>query len=57
MLIVNPMHNLFLGSAKYFKKNILVGKKIMNETVIQERVDSLVVPSDIGIEWICVIYR
>ena len=45
------MHNLFLGSAKYFLKNILVGQKIINETnfvVIQERVDSLVVPSDIG---------
>ena len=50
MLIVDPMH-LFLGSAKYFLKNILVGQKITNETdlvVIQERVDSLVVPSDIG---------
>lgn len=51
MLIVDPMHNLFLGSAKHFLKNILVAQKIINETdvvVIQERVDTLIVPSDIG---------
>ena len=51
MIIVDPMHNLFLGSAKHFLKNILVAQKIINETdvvVIQERVDTLIVPSDIG---------
>lgn len=51
MLIVDPMHNLFLGTAKHFLKNILVGQKIINQTdfaVIQERVDSVIVPSDIG---------
>ena len=51
MLIVDPMHNLFLGTAKHFYKNILVGQKIITETdfvIIQERVDSLIVPSDIG---------
>ena len=51
MLIVDPMHNLFLGSAKYLKIYILVGKKIISETdfvVIQERVDNLIVPPDVG---------
>ena len=51
MLIIDPMHNLFLGSAKYFFKNILVGKKIISETdfvVIQERIDNPIVPPDIG---------
>ena len=51
MLVVDPMHNLFLGSGKYFLKSILVGQNIISETdfvVIQERVDSIVVPSDIG---------
>ena len=50
MLIVHPMHNLFLGTAKHFLKNILIDQKIINETdfvVIQERVDSLIIPSDI----------
>ena len=51
MLIVDSMHNLFLGTAKHFLKNILIDQKIINETnfvVIQERVDSLIIPSDIG---------
>ena len=51
MLIVDPMHNLFLGSAKYLKKSILVNHKIITESdfsIIQDLVDSIVVPSDIG---------
>lgn len=51
MLIVDPMHNLFLGSAKHFLKSILFGHNIIKESdnvVIQELVDSIVVPSDIG---------
>ena len=51
MLIIDPMHNLFLGSAKYFLKSILLDQKILNETdfsMLQERVDRIIVPSDIG---------
>ena len=51
MLIVDPMHRVFLGSAKYFLKSILVNHKIITESdfsIIQDHVDSVVVPSDIG---------
>ena len=50
MLIVDPMHNLYLGSAKHFLK-LLINNGHISETqfdIIQERVDSFVVPSDIG---------
>ena len=45
------MHNLFLGIAKYFTKKILIEKDILSTSdlsVIQERVNKMVVPSDIG---------
>lgn len=50
MLIVDPMHNLFLGSAKHFLK-LLIDRNLISESqfeVIQQRVDSFVVPPDIG---------
>ena len=31
MLIIDPMHNLFLGSAKYFMKNILITKGLLSD--------------------------
>lgn len=51
MLIIDPMHNLFLGSAKYFLKNILVPKGYISDAqlgIIQDRVDSFIVPSGVG---------
>ena len=51
MLIVDPMHNLFLGTAKHFLKSMLFGSNLIQETnftLIQDRVNSLVTPSDIG---------
>ena len=51
MLIIDPMHNLFLGSAKHFLKSILIGREIISESqfhVLQQRVDSMCVPPDIG---------
>ena len=30
MLIIDPMHNLYLGTAKYFFKNILISKGIFH---------------------------
>ena len=51
MLIVDPMHNLFLGSAKHFMKSILLGKDVVSHSefgIIQQRVDSIVTPCDIG---------
>ena len=50
MLIIDPMHNLYLGTAKYFFKNILLLKGYIAEThlsLIQEQIDSFVVPPGI----------
>lgn len=51
MLIIDPMHNLFLGSAKHYLKNIWLNRGIittLNFDKIQSRVDSVRVPADIG---------
>ena len=51
MLIIDPMHNLFLGSAKHFLKSILIDKFIISEAqfdTLQARVDSSKSPPDIG---------
>ena len=51
MLIVDPMHNLFLGSAKHFLKSIFIGRGIISESqfeLLQQRVDCITVPPDIG---------
>ena len=51
MLVVDPMHNLFLGTAKHFFKFILVETNIITTAdfaLIQDRVDSIVTPSDVG---------
>ena len=52
--IVDPMHNLFLGTAKYFTKNILFNPTspliIENNytALIQEKIDKCIVPSTFG---------
>ena len=51
MLIVDPMHNLFLGSAKHYLKAVWIELGIVSESqfdLIQCRVDNTIVPSDIG---------
>ena len=51
MLVVDPMHNLFLGTAKHFLKAVWIDLGIIDSkqfSVIQSRVDKAVVPSDIG---------
>ena len=51
MLIIDPMHNLFLGSAKYFMKSLILGRGLISESdiqVIQKRMDNFTVPADIG---------
>ena len=48
--IVDPMHNLFLGTAKHMVE-IWIGEQILKSTdltTIQERVDQTETPSDIG---------
>ena len=50
MNIVDPMHNLFLGSAKHllkvFKENGYLSKSNLKKK--QEKTDSFVVPHDVG---------
>ena len=51
--IVDPMHNLFLGTAKYYTKNILLNPmnpliSHRSNSIIQQRVDKGVVPSNLG---------
>ena len=51
MLIVDPMHNCFLGSAKHFLQNIWIEKNIISYqqfNKIQDRVDKIIVPTGIG---------
>lgn len=44
--IVDPMHNLYLGTSKYVMKQILNTSYSVN--LIQERVDRCIVPSSLG---------
>ena len=51
MLVIDPMHCLFLGLAKRFVKKVFVGQNVLSQTdfdTIQRRVSALSVPSDIG---------
>ena len=51
MLVIDPMHNLFLGLAKHYIKRVFIGKQLLKDgdfELIQKRVDSMVAPSDIG---------
>ena len=51
MLVVDAMHNLFLGVAKTFFKKILIDKEIISAAdldSVQKRIDAMSVPSDIG---------
>ncbi len=51
MLVVDPMHNLFLGSGKHILKDVWIDRNIITESkfvLIQSRIDKIVVPSDIG---------
>ena len=51
MLVLDPMHNLFLGTAKHFLKNLLIAGDHISSTdmeIVQKRVNASVVPSGIG---------
>ena len=51
MLVVDPMHNLFMGTAKHFLSKIWLDNGVTSEShfsLIQKRVDKFEVPSDIG---------
>jgi hypothetical protein len=50
--VIDPMHNLYLGTAKHMFKNIWCGETPLLSTrnleTIQERVDNMITPQDIG---------
>ena len=51
MLVVDPMHNLFMGTAKHFLSSIWPQSGVLSDSdfaIIQKRVDRFQVPSDIG---------
>ena len=49
MLVIDPMHNLFLGSAKHFLKSVLLPKISNNQfDIIQAQIDFFKVPPDLG---------
>ena len=51
MLVVDPMHNLFLGTGKRVVKEIWIDNNIISESqfeLIQNRINRMVTPSDIG---------
>ena len=49
MLVIDPMHNLFLGSSKHFMKCIFLNLIDNNDfDLIQQRINSCIVPPDIG---------
>ena len=49
--VIDPMHNLFLGTAKSYFKNILVERGILSQAALQQlhgRVESMTVPGNLG---------
>ena len=49
--IVDPLHNLFLGTAKHLMKNVWLPNKILKQNdlkSIQELIDNMKVPSNMG---------
>lgn len=51
MLIIDPMHNIFLGTGKHILKHVWLDLKLIEDSQfgkIQNRIDRVVVPSDMG---------
>ena len=51
MHLVDPMHNLYLGTAKHFMLNILIGRDILtkeNLMLIEQRLQKLHIPIGLG---------
>ena len=50
-LIVDPMHNLFIGTAKHFLKRIWIDQELISDSIfnkIQDCVNNIVVPAGMG---------
>ena len=51
MLLIDPMHNLFLGTAKHFARDLWIGQNILDQSalsIIEERLKSTIVPPGLG---------
>ena len=51
MTIIDPMHNLFLGSAKIFTQKLLINSGVLDKSKlqkIQEHLQNAYVPTNIG---------
>lgn len=51
MLVLDPMHNLFLGTAKHYLKSVWLDRGILSSDdfdSIQSKVNKVVVPADLG---------
>ena len=51
MMMIDPMHNLFLGTAKHFMFNILIGRNILDKKsleIVKLRLSRVVVPTGLG---------
>lgn len=51
MLLIDPMHNLYMGTAKHITFNILIGRKILTKealTNIKDRLSKTIMPSGLG---------
>ena len=51
MLLIDPMHNLFLGTAKHIAQDIWIGRSILGASAISKieaRLRSLIIPVGLG---------
>ena len=48
MLLIDPMHNLFLGSAKYFTQKILIDTGVLDTHKLNKRLHAINIPYNIG---------
>ncbi len=51
MTLIDPMHNLFLGTAKHFARDIWIGKNILSGqdiTTVESKLRNVIIPAGIG---------
>lgn len=51
MLLIDPMHNLFLGTSKHVARDIWIGRDVLSQTnlhTIRQRLEKFTIPSDMG---------
>lgn len=51
MVLIDPMHNLFLGTAKHSARDLWIGRNIIKDsdlTQVEEKLKRAIVPSGLG---------